>query len=279
MSQLIHISIASTTSLPGQVERNLRQIVDFARRAAGDGADLLLTPEMGATGYGNHPAILAAAEVAGKGPIYDALAQAAEETGVVVCAGFVEECGVEKYIAHYAVFPDGRFVVQRKHRVMPNEQPLTVAPLDFQVFEVRGARCALVICADNGVENLNELLNAAGVRVLLLASGAGGRREERVTSKELRTREGREKYFSVLETVFMPGRAPLECIEHRRAQVAVNLCGYDGYRYYHVGHGTITNPMGEVVGFFHGLPNLDRQRPMYAHAEINLDEFVEVAQQ
>jgi hypothetical protein len=53
------------------------------------------------------------------------------------------------------------------------------------------------------------------------------------------------------------------------------LCGYDGQRFYHVGHGSITNAMGEVLGFFHGLPNLDRQRPMYAHAEIDTDEFVE----
>jgi hypothetical protein len=30
--------------------------------------------------------------------------------------------------------------------------------------------------------------------------------------------------------------------------------------------------MGEVVGMFHGLMNLDRQRPLYAHAEVDLSQ-------
>jgi hypothetical protein len=41
-----------------------------------------------------------------------------------------------------------------------------------------------------------------------------------------------------------------------------------------MGHGTITTPMGEVPALIHGLPNLDRQRAMYAHAEIDLSEKV-----
>lgn len=57
MKQL-HIAIASTTSKPGKVEENLKQIAEFARRAGDDGAQLLLTPEMSATGYGNYPVTL-----------------------------------------------------------------------------------------------------------------------------------------------------------------------------------------------------------------------------
>jgi len=34
--------------------------------------------------------------------------------------------------------------------------------------------------------------------------------------------------------------------------------------------------MGEVVGFFHGPKNLDRQQSMYALAKIDLSEYVEV---
>lgn len=57
MKQL-HIAIASTTSKPGKVEENLKQIAEFARRAGDNGAQLLLTPEMSATGYGNYPVTL-----------------------------------------------------------------------------------------------------------------------------------------------------------------------------------------------------------------------------
>ena len=85
---------------------------------------------------------------------------------------------------------------------------------------------------------------------------------------------GRENYARVLETVFFPGASIADCIARRRALLAVNLCGYDGQRHHHVGHGMIINAMGEVPGFFHGIPNLDRQRPMYAHAEVDFDDCI-----
>jgi len=68
--------------------------------------------------------------------------------------------------------------------------------------------------------------------------------------EDLTTTEGREKYYNILQTVFMPSRALIDCIAPRRTLAAVNLCDFDGYKYYHAGHGSIINPMGEVVGFF-----------------------------
>lgn len=270
MSNLIHLAIGSTTSLPGRVEANLRQINEFALRAADDGAHLLLTPEMSATGYGPHPEVLSASEVAGDGPIYNRLAHIAQTAGIVVCAGFAESVGDKKFIAHYAIYPDGNFIVQRKHYVTPSEyevfSPYIPAIVDdeefahcefaFQPFDVGGVCCAIAICADMGTKNLHGILDRHGVRVLLSPTGAGGTRDNRVTSQDLRTTAGREQYYSVLQTIFMPGHALMDCITYRRALAAVNLCGYDGYKFYHAGHGSIINPMGEVVGFFHGIPNL-----------------------
>ncbi|MEY2905884.1 MAG: hypothetical protein RLZZ408_355, partial [Verrucomicrobiota bacterium] len=176
----IHIAIGSTTSKPGAVADNLRQIAAFAAQAGRDGADLLLTPELSACGYGTYPEVLATAEPAGNGPIFETLAGMARENGVVVCAGFVEACGDKRYLAHYAVYPDGRFIVQRKNRVMLTERPLdpsgVLIPTDptkpsgdpadpgqprvpqFNIFEVKGARCAIAICADSGINGLDGLL-------------------------------------------------------------------------------------------------------------------------
>ncbi len=270
----LHIAIGSTTSLPGEVERNLGQITDFARRAAADGADVLLTPELSASGYGGYPEVMATAERPGDGPIYRALAQRARETGVVIAAGFVE---APRYLSHYIIFPDGRFVVQRKHRTTPAEQPLepwTPPSPKFEVFEIKGIRCALTICADCGIEGLAELFDAAGVELQFVPTGAGGRRDERVTTEELRTEAGREKYYYWLERVFFPGRSVLDCLVHRRAVAAVNLCGYDDRQFAHLGHGSIVTPMGEVPALIHGLPNLDRQRPLYTHAVVDFDEHI-----
>ena len=291
----IHVAIGSTTSKLGDVRGNLRQIAAFARQAAADGADLLLTPEMSASGYGPYPEVLATAEPAGDGPIYRKLAALATSTGVVLMAGFVEAADTKRHLAHYAVFPDGRYVVQRKNRVTLCERPLDPSgelmppdyknnppkdPADpgqpvnpqFTYFDIKGVRCAISICADGGITQLSEILSQAGVRLLLGPAGAGGVRKDRVTTEDLRTADGRALYLKVLQGVFFPGGGILDCIQYRRALAAVNMCGWDGRRHYHVGHGMIISPMGEVPGFFHGIPNLDRQRPMYAHAALNLDE-------
>ncbi|HEY3376778.1 MAG TPA: nitrilase-related carbon-nitrogen hydrolase [Armatimonadota bacterium] len=281
----IHLAIGSTVSRPGDLDGNLAQITTFARQAADDGVNVLLTPEMSASGYGGFPEVLATAEIAGQGRIYAALADIARETGVVLCAGFVEARGELRHLAHYVVYPDGHFVVQRKHRVTAAEAPLDpIKPLlpvagddlgqpeslEFIIFEICGVRCAISICADAGIRDLNAYLAAQGVEVLFGPTGAGGRREDRVTTAELRSEEGREHYLQIFETLFSPGRGVLDCLAYGRALAAVNMCGYDGQRHYHAGHGMIISPMGEVVGFFHGQPNLDRQRPMYAHGVVDV---------
>lgn len=293
-----HIAIASTMSKPADVSGNLSQIAEFAKRAGKDGADVLVTPEMSASGYGPYPDVIETAELAGKGPIYLGLAAMAKESGVVVTAGFVEKADAKRHLSHYIVYPDGNFVVQRKHRVTLAERPLDPgvelippdyvnAPpadpadpgqpktLNFKTFEVKGVRCAMVICMDGGIPSLFDRLRELGVECILLAAGAGGRREDRVTSEELRTEAGRDKYAKWLEMTFFPGKSTVaDCIRTGMALAAVNMCGYDGRKQYHMGHGTITTPMGEVPALIHGLPNLDRQRAMYAHAEIDLSEKV-----
>lgn len=279
-------------SRPGDLSANIEEIGEFARQAGDLGVDVLLTPELSACGYGSYPEVIATAEKAGQGRVYDSLAKLAQETGVVVCAGFVEAANDKNYLSHYAVYPDKDFVVQRKHRVTLAERPLDpFVPLSghprdasdpadpgqprelhFNYFEVKGVRCAISICADAGIDNLTEMLAKDGVKLQLAPTGAGGERKDRVVTQDLYTEEGRAKYVQWLERVFFPGPSIANCIQHRLALAAVNQCGHDGRRYYHLGHGTIVNPMGEVVGFFHGLPNLDRQRPMFTHAVIDVED-------
>ena len=135
----------------------------------------------------------------------------------------------------------------------------------------------MLICADVGIAGINEYLASKKVQLVLAPAGAGGKREDRLLTQELYSDAGREKYFELLQTVFLPGRTPIECLKYRRTIAAVNLCGYDGRRHYHAGHGSITNAMGEVVALIQGLPNLDRQRPMYAHADIDVEDCLQAS--
>jgi len=275
MSRLLHIAMASTSSLPGEVERNLEQIAGFVRRAATDGADLLLTPELSACGYGSYPDVLATAEVAGEGPISRRALALAAESGVVLGIGFAER-NDRLTISHIFAFPDGTFVVQRKNSPTGDEAPFEKpkGAASIQPFTVRGVCCGTLICADAGLRKREALLAGAGVEVVLLPSGAGGKRSARVITRELATKKGRQTYIAALQTLFWPGAQVEECIARGRSQATVNLTGFDGRVHFHGGHGSLTNALGEVVAFFPGQPNLDRQFPTYAHAVIDADARV-----
>lgn len=287
----IGIALGSTFCRVGDLDFNLAQIAHFAEQACKAGSHILLTPELSATGYGPYPEVTGLAETAGSGPAYNGLAAIAGRSGVAIAAGFVEKHEHGPGISHYVVFPSGEFIVQRKYRVTPFESPLTSAianyatgeevptKLDFELlrfptFEIEGLKCAVVICADWGIEGLHEFFDAHDVRMAFVGTGAGGDVKDRVRTCDLATQEGREKYVRSLEKVGMPSaESILVNLVHRRAVAAVNQVGWDGRKCAHIGHGTVVSPLGEVPVFIHGIPNLDLQEPRFAAGRIPLAHF------
>lgn len=281
------IAIGSTCSVPGDVEGNLAQIADMARRAGALGADLLLTPEMSASGYGGYPEVVATAEPAGQGPVYTGLAAMAKATGVTVTAGFVESSDDKRHLAHYVVRPDGAFVVQRKHRVTPLEHPLDpsvelyfddteeighvpAGAEQITVFEVNGVRAAVVICADLGIRDLDAVLERLGVRLLLLPVAAGGKRDDKVTTADLSDDDALDRYVALAREHSYPADAVRKCLRYGRAFAAVNMSGFDGRELYHGGSGSVVDPSGSIEALVAGCANLDRQVPRLAVGTVHV---------
>ncbi len=283
------IAIGSTYSLPGDVDGNLAQIAELAQRAAAQGADVLLTPEMSASGYGGYPEVLATAEPAGDGPVYRELARIARENGLIVLAGFVERYREHRYLAHYVVWPDGRFAVQRKHRVTPLESPLEPSVelyfddteeighvpeggSRFEVFDIGGAKAAIVICADLGVRGLDDILEGKGVDLLLLPTAAGGTRQGSISEAELTDPARLAEYVTRAAQHAFPSDAVRSSVQRRRAFAAVNMTGFDGKALYHGGSGSVVDPSGSVEAILPGSPVLERQRPRLAVGTVHLPE-------
>ena len=285
------IALGSTFCRIGDLSYNLAQIAQFAHQAKQASSHILLTPELSVTGYGPYPEVVALAEVAGDGPAYQGLASIARSTGVAIAAGFVEKHGHGPGISHYVVFPSGEFTVQRKFRVTPFEFPLVSAlaahspgeevpeklpfeELSFPVFELQGIRCAVVICADFGIVELQDYFDTLGVQALFGPTGAGGNVDERVRTSDLSSPEGCEKYLAALEKAFFPkAKGVFECITHRRALAAVNQTGWDGRKCAHIGDGSVVSPRGEMPVVICGVPNLDFQRPAFGAGNIPLSHF------
>lgn len=290
MDKKLNIAIGSTCSKPGDIEGNIAQISALAKKAKANGCDLLLTPELSATGYGGYEEVVACAEVAGEGKVYFELFSIANENNLVVMAGFVEKSGDKKYLSHYVIYPDGAYKVQRKHRVTPIEFPLDPSvelyydqteeighvPIDneqLEYFYVNGVKCVSIICADLGLENLQQILDNNGVELLLLPTGAGGERKDKVTNEDLKTEEGIQRFHDLSNNeYFFPSGGVLDCIRHKRAMAAVNMCGFDGKKLYHGGSGSIISQFGDIEGYITGIQNIDRQKPMFACGEIDFNE-------
>jgi len=292
MNKILNIGLLSTCSIPGDVQGNLKQIEYFAEKAKANKCDVLLTPELSVTGYGGYEEVLRCSEIAGRGSIYRELSKISRKNQMILLAGFVEEEDFGKYLAHYIIYPDGRYAVQRKHRITPLEYPLS-SPVSlyydeteeighvpkgmeqFQYFYINNVKCVVIICADAGIRNLHAILDEANVKVVFLPVAAGGKREGKITNADLRTEEGIQKYYSLCNNeYFFPGQSILDCIHHNRCIAAVNMCGYDGKQLYHGGSGSIVTHFGEIAAHMSGIENIDRQKPMFVCAEVDFTEVL-----
>ena len=143
-----------------------------ALEAALEGADLdlLLCPELFLSGYNAGNAIRDRAEPV-DGPFARQVAALAERTGTAIAYGFPEPCGDGLYNAAACFGPDGVLLAHRRKRVLPpgfetdmfvhGDSPLTL-------FELGGARGALVICYEIEFPESARAAAQAGADVLLV---------------------------------------------------------------------------------------------------------------
>ncbi|WP_243752016.1 carbon-nitrogen hydrolase family protein [Leucobacter weissii] len=146
----LRIAVWQAASTPRDVAANLASLDDAARRAAADGAELLVAPEMYLTGYNIGADI---ARLAAERPLERAR-EIARRRGIALVAGGPEPLGeATSAIANAAWLVDDRGEVLARHRkiqlfgdldrvhFVPGDAPVTLA-------RFRGFTIALLICFD-----------------------------------------------------------------------------------------------------------------------------------
>ncbi len=133
-------------------ERNIARLLQLVEEAAAAGADLIVTPEMGTTGYCWFDRDEVASQVETiPGPTTDRFAAAAKATGAHIVVGMpeVEPTTGLYYNSAVLIGPDGVIGKHRKTHPYISE-PKWAAPGDLghQVFETALGRIALLICMD-----------------------------------------------------------------------------------------------------------------------------------
>ncbi|MBK5569879.1 nitrilase-related carbon-nitrogen hydrolase, partial [Ensifer sp. SSB1] len=144
---MMKLAALQMQSAAGDVAANLDRIARAAAEAAAQGATLLLTPELGITGYGAGAALAALAE-APDGAIVQRLKAISSETGIALIAGFAERDGNDVY--NSAVYVDGGaapVVYRKSHLYGDYERSIFKAPgPEAKLFVHRGVTCGMLIC-------------------------------------------------------------------------------------------------------------------------------------
>lgn len=194
---MITLAALQMKSESGDVAANLARIEKAAAEAAEKGASLLVTPELGITGYGCGELLTRLAEPA-DGPTVQRLQAISSQTGVAIIAGFAERDG--DIVFNSAVYVDGEkapVVYRKSHLYGDYERELFVPGVPAaNLFQHRGVTCGMLICYDvEFPENVRRLALAGAEAVLVPTALPAGWSGTFIAEHMIRTRAFENQVF------------------------------------------------------------------------------------
>jgi predicted amidohydrolase len=223
------VGIAQWLAAPGRGEHNLEVALSYVRELAEHDAELVVLPEMWPSGYrvSSLPEDVRATAEPHDGPRGRALAQAAVDAGVWLCAGSVPELdGGAIYNTAVVYSPQGALVsTHRKAYLYGAAEGQAFAAGDcLTTFESEPfGRVGLAVCFDGDFPETARALGRAGARVVLLPS-----------AYEVEAAESWDRIY------------PANAIENGQWWIMVNQCGAHGSQTL-LGASRVLSPMGETI--------------------------------
>lgn len=184
---LDHVRVAAATvdTRPADLAANLRKIEAWTARAAGDGAQLILFPELSLSGFiPNHPrgdhetwlrrALGAARSAALRldGPEIEALVNTAQRHNLLISVGTLEDAGNLLFNTQVLVGATGLLAAWRKMHVPMFEMPFYNGGPVPQVCHTPLGRIGANICFDALLPESTRLLAVQNVEIVLFPFAA-----------------------------------------------------------------------------------------------------------
>lgn len=178
-SPTLRVASVQFESQPGDKESNFATLEAFVRKAARQGARLVVFPECCVTGYWflrnlTRKQLAQLAEPIPEGPSTRHLQALAQQYDITIGAGWVEAGRPGVFHNSYVVaLPDGR--LHRHRKLHAFEHPAIEGGAEFTVFDLPdGWRVGVLICYDcNLIENV-RLTALQGTEVLIAPHQTGG---------------------------------------------------------------------------------------------------------
>ena len=161
------VAAVSMNGRLGEPTRILDEIDGWCGRAATEGAELVLFPELVLHGHCT-PNTAELAEAVPDGPSVTHLARLARRHGLVLSAGLSERERDLVYNTQVLVGPGGYIGKQRKLHLSRDEVLFYAGGRDLPVFDVGPCKVGIAICYDNEFPELPRILALRGAEVLLM---------------------------------------------------------------------------------------------------------------
>lgn len=165
----LHVGIAQIAPELMQIEANVEKHIDYIRKAAKEGVELLVFPELSLTGY-HFDETFPDIAISAKDNVLTRIAQAAPDMRVIV--GFVEESNASLLYNSAAVLQHGKVAFIHRKVNLPTygdlvEDKWFSEGRTINTFEVADWQAGLLLCADMWNPGLVNLLALQGAKMLI----------------------------------------------------------------------------------------------------------------
>ena len=172
----IRIATAQFQTRNGDKSYNLSRIGELTKEAADKGARIVSFHELSITSYSflrklSRGEILALAEEVPAGESVEQLIGIAGTCGVALLAGLVERDGDRLFNTYVCVTGEG--LVARFRKLHPFISPHLSAGNQYQVFDLFGCRCGILICYDNNVIENVRATSLLGAEIIFMPHVTG----------------------------------------------------------------------------------------------------------
>ncbi len=165
--ETIKVAAISTQNWIGEANTAIQNMNKWLRRAAEQGVELALFPELNVNGYFPSPGAAQIAETV-PGPSTEKIMKLAQGYGMVIAFGLVERVDDFLRCTHVLVSGEGVIGKQSKIHVPAHERAAWQAGESIQVFDIGKARVGITVCRDAFFDEMTRSLYFKGAEIVLM---------------------------------------------------------------------------------------------------------------
>ena len=180
MTNRVKVAAACVPDVKGDRDANLAAALSLIGRLAGQGAQIVVLPEVCLQGYPLENSILSEAQMRGIAEPYDGLyvnafRKAAKEHDIYLVAAYDRLDGSDIYNTAELISPEGKTLglYDKTHTGCPPENRYYTPGKSLPVFDTEFGKIGILICIDRTYAENWRVLMLKGARLVLIPSNGG----------------------------------------------------------------------------------------------------------